>query len=132
MAEIIVDLSGVRFVYIPSSIPVCPLTSLHRYLARIDRVYPPKFADSKIRDSYKNMPSSALEAEELHVVGSDLKTPLEETIQRDNPEGYYYWCYLLELEKDKSHEKGKGKSADMHKDGKLVGSLVEVRSPMMR
>ncbi|KAG2023292.1 hypothetical protein CC2G_000962 [Coprinopsis cinerea AmutBmut pab1-1] len=111
--KIIVDLSGVR------------------YLAQVDRVYPPKYTDSKVRDSYKNIPSSIAGPDELHAIGGDLKIPLEETLQRDNPEGYFYWCYLLELEKDKSHEKGKAKAADIHKDGKLVGSLVEVRCQMM-
>ncbi|TFK30606.1 hypothetical protein FA15DRAFT_662605 [Coprinopsis marcescibilis] len=111
--KIIVDLSGIR------------------YLARIDRVYPPKFSDSKVRDSYKDMAPNSLDSEELHPVGGDLKIPAEECNARDNPSGYYYWVYLLELEKDKSHEKGKTKAQEAQKDGKLVGSLIEVKCPMM-
>jgi bromodomain adjacent to zinc finger domain protein 1A len=61
-----------------------------------------------------------------------LNISVEDSLQQDSPDGYYYWCYLLELEKDKSHEKGKNKLPDMHKEGKLVGSLVEVRCQMMR
>lgn len=109
--KIIVDLAGVR------------------YLARIDRVYPPKFSDPKVRDSFKNAPANALEKEELHVAGCDLGMSLEEANQLDNPELYYYWCLLLEMDKEKGHEKGKGKAVD--KSDKLLGSLVEVRCPMM-
>lgn len=61
-----------------------------------------------------------------------MNISVEDSLQQDSPDGYYYWCYLLELEKDKSHEKGKNKLPDMHKEGKLVGSLVEVRCQMMR
>ena len=106
------------------------LTSRHRYFARVDRVYPPKYnADPKARDAHMDNPSSSsLDDDPPHLVGCDLKISNEEAIVNDNPALYYYWVYLTELERDKSHEKAKTSMNDKP----LVGSLIEVSCKTMR
>lgn len=108
---VIVDLNGLKFQ------------------ARVDRVYPPKFSEVEDRDKFQDHNLSDLDDENPHSAGGDLRISLQESIELDGPERYFYWVKLLEVEKDKGHEKGKGKSDRV--DGKLVGSLVEVQSPMM-
>lgn len=103
-----------------------------RFQARVERVYPPKYSDANARDSFQESALNALEAEKPHSIGGDLKISLQESVDQDGPHNYYYWVKLLELEKDKGHEKGKGKASVDKPDGKLVGSLVEVQSAMMR
>ncbi|KAJ2918942.1 hypothetical protein MD484_g1379, partial [Candolleomyces efflorescens] len=110
---VIVDLAGTKFQ------------------ARVERVYPPKYSDANARDSFQETALNALEAEKPHSIGGDLKISLQESVDQDGPHNYYYWVKLLELEKDKGHEKGKGKASVDKPDGKLVGSLVEVQSAMM-
>lgn len=96
-----------------------------RYYARVDRVYPPKYnADSKARDARIEY----FDADPPHLIGSDLKIPNEEVIANDDPALYYYWVYLTELERDKSHEKAKASMSDKP----LVGSLIEVSCKTMR
>jgi hypothetical protein len=73
-----------------------------------------------------------LEDDAPHVIGGDLKIPTKDAIVQDNPALYFYWVHILELEKDKSHDKSKGASKSSDKDGKMVGSLMEVQCGMMR
>ncbi|KAF6766364.1 ATP-utilizing chromatin assembly and remodelling N-terminal-domain-containing protein [Ephemerocybe angulata] len=110
---VIVDLNGTKFQ------------------ARIDRVYPPKFSNVEDRDTFKETSANSLDLENPHSIGGDLKISLHESLESDNPDRYFYWVKLLEIEKDKGHEKGKSTKASDKVDGKLVGSLVEVQSPMM-
>jgi bromodomain adjacent to zinc finger domain protein 1A len=76
--------------------------------------------------------SSALDDEPPHVIGGDLNIPVKDALTKDNPDLYYYWVYLTELERDKSHEKGKGTTKITDQDKRLVGSLIEVQCNMMR
>jgi hypothetical protein len=82
-----------------------------------------------VRDNFKESQLATLDKENPHSVGGDLKISLQESIDQDNPERYFYWVKVGEPEKDKGHEKGKSGKND--KDNKLVGSMVEVQSPMM-
>ncbi|KAF8225024.1 chromatin remodeling complex protein [Tricholoma matsutake] len=106
-----------------------------KYYARVEKVYPPKYSsDARARDAHKDSPSSStssLEDEAPHVLGGDLKILAKDAIAQDNPALYFYWVHILELEKDKSHDKSKGASKSSDKDGKMVGSLMEVQCGMM-
>jgi len=73
-----------------------------------------------------------LEDDAPHVLGGDLKVPAKDAIAQDNPALYFYWVHILELEKEKSHDKSKGASKSSDKDSKMVGSLMEVQCGMMR
>lgn len=110
------------------------LTLRSRYYAQVDKVYPPKYnADPKARDAHIDPSSSSnLDEDPPHIIGGDLKTPNQEAIAKDNPALYYYWVYLTELERDKSHEKGKATTKITDNDKKLVGSLIEVTCKMMK
>lgn len=112
------------------------LPSINRYYARVEKVYPPKYCyDLKARDAHKDPSGSSslsLDDEPPHVIGGDLRIPSQDAISRDDPELYYYWVHVLELEKDKSHEKGKSSAKGSEKDGKMIGSLLEVQCGMMR
>jgi hypothetical protein len=107
-----------------------------RYYARVEKVYPPKYSsDARARDAHKDSPSSStssLEDDVPHIIGGDLKIPTKDAITQDDPALYFYWVHILELEKDKSHDKNKGVSKSLDKDGKMVGSLMEVQCGMMR
>ena len=106
----------------------------NRYHARVDKVYPPKYNDDpKARDAHIDpTATSTLDDDPPHVISGDLKTPIAEIITRDDPALYYYWVYLTELERDKSHEKGKSTTKPTENDKKLVGSLIEVTCKKMR
>ncbi|KAF8912833.1 ATP-utilizing chromatin assembly and remodelling N-terminal-domain-containing protein [Gymnopilus junonius] len=113
--KVLVDLSGIK------------------YYARVEKVYPPKYnADPKARDAHMDAPSSsALDDDPPHVIGGDLKISAKEAYANDDPTLYYYWVHLIELERDKSHEKGKSSTKVTEQDKRLVGSLIEVQCGMM-
>ncbi|KAF5377663.1 hypothetical protein D9615_005253 [Tricholomella constricta] len=115
--RVVVDLSGTK------------------YYARVEKVYPPKYSsDVGARDAHKESSSSStssLEDDAPHVIGGDLKVPTKDANVQDNPTLYFYWVHILELEKDKSHDKKQGGSKGTEKDGKMVGSLMEVQCGMM-
>ncbi|KAF7339722.1 Chromatin remodeling complex protein [Mycena sanguinolenta] len=108
-----------------------------KYYARVDKVFPPKYSnDTSARDAHKpstnGASSSVLPLEEEappHVLTGDLKEPAKDANARDDPKLYYYWVHVLELEKDKAHDKQKANAAD--KDGKMIDSLREVQCDMM-
>lgn len=114
------------------------LTILHdRYHARVEKVYPPKYStDVEARDAHKPSASSStpsvLDEEPPHVIGGDLKIPTKDTITKDDPARYFYWVHILELEKDKSHDKSKSAGKNTEKDASMIGSLMEVQCSMMR
>ncbi|KAF8078446.1 chromatin remodeling complex protein [Lyophyllum atratum] len=115
--RVVVDLSGTK------------------YYARVEKVYPPKYSsDVRARDAHKESPSSStstLEDDAPHIIGGDLKIPTKDANIQDNPALYFYWVHILELEKDKSHDKKASSSKSADKDGKMVGSLMEVQCGMM-
>ena len=76
--------------------------------------------------------SSALDDDPPHVIGGDLSIPAKDAYAKDDPTLYYYWVHLTDLERDKSHEKGKGSTKVTEQDRRLVGSLIEVQCGMMR
>ncbi|RDB28913.1 hypothetical protein Hypma_015347 [Hypsizygus marmoreus] len=102
-----------------------------KYYARVEKVYPPKYSsDVRARDAHKDSSSSSSEDDAPHVIGGDLKIPTKDANIQDNPTLYFYWVHILELEKDKSHDKKQGaKPAD--KESNMVGSLMEVQCGMM-
>ncbi|KAJ7462685.1 chromatin remodeling complex protein [Mycena galericulata] len=109
-----------------------------KYYARVDKVFPPKYSnDTSARDAYKpNAASSSVspieDEDPPHVLGGDLKEPVKEANARDDPKLYYYWVHILELEKEKSHDKQKATAAkNAEKDGKMIDSLREVQCDMM-
>lgn len=102
----------------------------------MEKVYPPKYSgDAQARDAHKDPSSSAahsLDNETPHATGGDLKITTDEATLYDNPFRYYYWVHILELEKDKSHDKGKSATKNVEKGGEMIGSLMEVRCGIMR
>lgn len=107
---------------------------MRRYIAQVEKVYPPKYTYSaEARDALMNAPSTSTQDEEPpHVIGGDLNIPTKEAVENDNPGLYFYWVHLNELERDKSHEKGKPSTKITENDKRLVGSLIEVQCGMMR
>lgn len=102
-----------------------------KYHARVDRVYPPKYSeDVSARDAHKDS-DKFLEDELPHVIGGDLKIPINDAVTQDDPALYFYWVNILELEKDKSHDKKASGSKGGEKDGSMVGSLMEVQCGIM-
>ncbi|KAJ7130061.1 chromatin remodeling complex protein [Mycena crocata] len=109
-----------------------------KYYARVDKVFPPKYSnDTSARDAHKpNAASSSVspieDEDPPHALGGDLKEPVKEANARDDPGLYYYWVHILELEKEKSHDKQKATAAkNAEKDGKMIDSLREVQCDMM-
>ncbi|KAJ7786002.1 chromatin remodeling complex protein [Mycena metata] len=109
-----------------------------KYYARVDKVFPPKYSnDTSARDAHKpNAASSSVspieDEDPPHVLGGDLKEPAKDANARDDPKLYYYWVHILELEKEKSHDKQKASAAkNAEKDGKMIDSLREVQCDMM-
>ncbi|PPQ89585.1 hypothetical protein CVT25_012330 [Psilocybe cyanescens] len=113
--RVLIDLSGIK------------------YYARVEKVYPPKYnSDAKARDAHMDASSSStLDDDPPHIIGGDLKIPAKDAYANDNPTLYYYWVHLTDLERDKSHEKGKSSSKISDHDKRLVGSLIEVQCNMM-
>ena len=74
----------------------------------------------------------SLEEDPPHVIGGDLRITTKEAIAKDDPSLYYYWVHVIELEKDKGHEKGKSSVKTSDKESNLVGSLLEVQCGMMK
>jgi len=90
------------------------------------KVYPPHFkSDEQRKDTYDDPSLNHLD-EETHVVGSNLGIPLTDANQRDDPELYYYWIYILEFEKEKGE---KGKKEVMPQ---VIGSTMECHCRIMR
>jgi len=97
-----------------------------RFYGLVMRVYPPRFkSDEHRRDAYDDSSLNRVD-EEVHVVGGDLTIPLADANQRDDPELYYYWIYILEFEKEKG-EKGKKEVAPQ-----VIGSTMECHCRIMR
>jgi bromodomain adjacent to zinc finger domain protein 1A len=89
------------------------------------------------RDAHKascssSASSSPVEDETPHLIGGDLKIPSKDANATDDPTLYFYWVHILELEKEKSHEKNKSTGKNAEKDVKMIGSLMEVQCGMMR
>lgn len=96
-----------------------------KYYGLIMKVYPPRFnSDEQRRDAYEDPSLNRLD-EETHVLGADLNIPLAESNQKDDPELYYYWIYILEFEKEKG-EKGKKEIVP-----KVIGSTMECHCGIM-
>ncbi|KAG6850825.1 hypothetical protein H0H93_008128 [Arthromyces matolae] len=112
--RVVVDLSGTK------------------YYATVVKVYPPKYStDVNARDAYKDGPlEEQPEGGQPHQISGDLKIPAKDANAQDDPSMYFYWVHILELEKDKGHEKKQGGSKTAEKDAAL-GSLMEVQCGMM-
>ncbi|KAJ7630650.1 chromatin remodeling complex protein [Roridomyces roridus] len=111
-----------------------------KYYARVDKVFPPKYNnDTEARDAHKpNTAASSSaspdenEEDPPHNISGDLKEPAKDANAKDDPKLYYYWVHILELEKEKSHDKAKATAAkNAEKDGKMIDSLREVQCDMM-
>lgn len=105
---------------------------MFRYYARVDKVYPPKYStDQQARDAYKDsLNSPSVVDDEPHAIVGDIKIPAKEANAKDDPNLYFYWVHILELEKDKG-DKSKAASKSDH-EITMVGSLMEVTCTMMR
>ncbi|KAK7463755.1 hypothetical protein VKT23_005692 [Stygiomarasmius scandens] len=111
--KVLVDLSGIK------------------YHAMVDRVYPPKYStDAQARDAHKGTSStgSPLDDEKPHNIEGDLKIPVKDVNAKDDPNLYYYWVHILEMERDKND---KNKAAKSEESAKMIGSLMEVQCGRM-
>jgi len=98
----------------------------------VDRVYPPKYStDAQARDAHKGTSStgSPLDDEKPHNIEGDLKIPVKDVNSKDDPNLYYYWVHILEMERDKND---KNKAAKSEESAKMIGSLMEVQCGRMR
>ena len=102
-------------------------------------MFTPRFSnDTSARDAFKpqftstQSVDSPVEEDAPHALGGDLKEPAKDANARDDPKLYYYWVHILELEKEKSHDKQKAAAKDVEKDGKMIDSLREVQCDMIR
>ena len=66
------------------------------------------------------------------MIGGDLKIPAKDANAKDDPGKYCYGVELLELEKDRSHDKNRSVSKGSGKEGDRTGSVVEVQCRLMR
>lgn len=83
-----------------------------------------------VRSSSASPPS---DEEVPHDISGDLKIPAKDANAKDDPALYYYWVHVLELEKDKSHEKSKSAAAkSAENEVQMIGSLMEVQCGVMR
>jgi len=108
----------------------------------VQKVHPPKCPTDQLRPepeaSSSTTPASAMSPvsdEELpvHKVGGDLKIPTKDAVAQDDPTRYFYWVRIMELEKERSHEKGKAAAKALIQSGELLtGSLMEVQCGVMR
>lgn len=123
--EVIVEIEGVKQV--PLQLMTFILTHVPlRYYGLVMKVYPPRFkSDEQRKDTYDESSLNHMD-EEAHVIGSDLGIPLPDANQRDDPELYYYWIYILEFEKEKGE---KGKKEVMPQ---VIGSTMECHCRIMR
>src|SRR5438046_2857012 len=61
--------------------------------------------------------SSSSDEFPAHKIGGDLKIPTKDANAQDDPTGYLYWVCILELEKERSHEKGKAAAKALVQSG---------------
>ncbi|THU94815.1 chromatin remodeling complex protein [Dendrothele bispora CBS 962.96] len=111
--KVLVDLSGIK------------------YHAMVDRVYPPKYStDPQARDAHKGTSSSrsTIDDEKSHNIEGDLKIPVKDVNAKDDPNLYYYWVHILEMERDKND---KNKAAKSEESAQMIGSLMEVQCGRM-
>lgn len=96
-----------------------------KYYARIIKVFPPK---NLTNGSGPAVNGSAFEP---HSIGVDLRVPVEETLIRDDPMGYFYTVRLIE-ESDNDSPDGKEHSHDDMEAEKWSGSEMEVKANALR
>ncbi|KAI0704894.1 chromatin remodeling complex protein [Cytidiella melzeri] len=104
-----------------------------KYYARIVQVFPPRptLAAPNRQASSSSSTISDEENTPIHKIAEDLKTPLADSITRDDPNKYYYKIQILE--EDKSAKSGGGnKGKESSKTSKYSGSLMDVRCSDMR
>lgn len=111
-----------------------PLNAIARYYAKVEKVYPPKYVnDPDARDAHKDLPfdDSPNGKDCPHVIGANLKIAVKDAVAQDDPNLYFYWVHVTELERDKSRE-SKAMAAKAEKDLQMVGSLMEVQCGMLK
>jgi hypothetical protein len=112
--------------------------SLLRYYARVQTVYLPRsniVTDASAApnaSSSTSPPPPPLKDERPHMIAGDLKIPVKDINALDDPTKYYYGVQILELEKDKGHDKGRSASKSTGKEGDRTGSITEVQCQVMR
>lgn len=88
--------------------------------------------DPEARDAHKDLAPDVIAAEEApHEIGGNLRIPAKDALTQDDPNLYFYWVHVTELERDKSRE-SKAMAAKAEKDMQMVGSLMEVQCGMLR
>jgi bromodomain adjacent to zinc finger domain protein 1A len=67
----------------------------------------------------------------IHKIGGDLKIQPKDALAQDDPSRYSYWVRVMELEKERGHDKGKTK-APVPPSEVLTGTCTEVGCVSMR
>jgi bromodomain adjacent to zinc finger domain protein 1A len=103
------------------------------------KVYPP---NSQTEHGFENGASSSATSTSaispnddipVHTIGGDLKIPAKDAIAQDDPTRYLYSVQVTELEKERSHEKGKAAAKALVQAGEsFTGSVVSIRCISMR
>jgi bromodomain adjacent to zinc finger domain protein 1A len=114
----------------------------YRYYAHVREVHPPRRPLKDARSVDSQASSSTLPAsngfgtpddDNLHKLGGDLKIPAKDAVAQDDPALYTYRVQLMELEKERSHEKGKAAVKALIQTGEaLTGSYMDVECSVMR
>ncbi|KAL4243588.1 WAC domain-containing protein [Abortiporus biennis] len=107
-----------------------------KYYARVVQVFPPRPvpipSSSRLGSEGSSSSSPLPDDEPIHKIAEDLKTPLQDTIAKDDPARYYYKIQILEEEKQpgppKAGERQKPKEA---RSTRWSGSLMDTRCDVM-
>jgi len=110
---------------------------LYRYYARVQKVYPPKaISDTDLTQGQSSSspftPPPPPHEERAHMIGGDLKIPAKDANAKDDPAKYYYGVQVLELEKERSHDKNRSITKGPGKEDSRTGSIMEVQCNLMR
>jgi hypothetical protein len=107
-------------------------TRPHRYYALVQKVFPPRhLVDPECQNGAPSTASPPPIIQHPHKIGGDLKVPTKDAHAKDDPTKYYYAVQILELEREKSHEKNKSAKV-AGKESNQTGSTMEVQCSVMR
>jgi bromodomain adjacent to zinc finger domain protein 1A len=67
----------------------------------------------------------------IHKIGGDLKIQSKDALAQDDPSRYSYWVRVMELERERGHDKGKTKAPVLGSE-LLTGTCTEVGCASMR
>jgi bromodomain adjacent to zinc finger domain protein 1A len=117
----------VRF-YFPTTHPTSS-NVLHRYFAKVIHVFPPRTG----LDPTATNGTSTSSPQALHAIGGDLKIPLKEATERDDPTKYYYQIQIIDEERSSDNKLSvKDREAREANRAKWSASLMEVKCGQLR